>query len=145
MHDIVHYVHALLATCVNPRDFHGVNVVKLLKKSMGRRQTRGLFVSPLAHLALCNAGDAADPHLRRLKNMAYRRNDEPRWLGEFSSFQAIHASSDCSTPFGALQFSARPCKWIIHANHTTGDFNPLRLPFPPLSGESFTAPPQYPR
>ncbi|GBN36859.1 Uncharacterized protein CG3556 [Araneus ventricosus] len=80
MHDIVHYVHALLATCVNPRDFHGVNVVKLLKKSMGRRQTRGLFVSPLAHLALCNAGDAADPHLRRLKNMAYRRNDEPRWL-----------------------------------------------------------------
>ncbi|KAF8776829.1 hypothetical protein HNY73_013772 [Argiope bruennichi] len=80
MHDLVHYVHALLATCVNPRDFHGVNVVKLLKKAMGRRQTKGLFVSPLAHLALCNAGDAADPHLRRLKNMAYRRNEEPRWL-----------------------------------------------------------------
>ncbi|GFW84526.1 uncharacterized protein TNCV_457071 [Trichonephila clavipes] len=81
MHDLVHYVHSLLATCTNPRDFHGVNVVKLLKKAMGRRQMKGLFVSPAAYLALCNAGDAPDNYLRRLKNMAYKKNDEPRWLG----------------------------------------------------------------
>ncbi|GFR12386.1 uncharacterized protein TNCT_540591, partial [Trichonephila clavata] len=80
MHDLVHYVHSLLATCTNPRDFHGVNVVKLLKKAMGRRQMKGLFVSPSAYLALCNAGDAPDNYLRRLKNMAYKKNDEPRWL-----------------------------------------------------------------
>ncbi|KAG8177610.1 hypothetical protein JTE90_004716 [Oedothorax gibbosus] len=81
MHDLAHYSHALLSSCLDPRDFHGVNVLRLLKKSMSRRLHKHLFVSPLGYLALCNAGEAfTEAHRRRIRNMAYRRSDEPRWL-----------------------------------------------------------------
>lgn len=80
IHDLIHYVHALLATCNSPKDFHGVNIVRLLKRTIAQRQMKGLFVNPSAYLALCNAGDFSDSYLRKLKNMAYRRSEEQRWL-----------------------------------------------------------------
>ncbi|XP_054725003.1 cobalamin binding intrinsic factor-like [Uloborus diversus] len=80
MLELAHYVHALIATCHNPRDFHGVNVLKMLKKAMADRQARGLFVSPIAYVALCNANEFSDSYIRKMKNMAYRRSEEQRWL-----------------------------------------------------------------
>nr|XP_015921920.1 uncharacterized protein CG3556 isoform X2 [Parasteatoda tepidariorum] len=80
MHELVHYIHAMIVTCSNPRNFHGVNIIKLLKKSISKRQSKGLFVNPVAYLALCNSGDMPDSYIKRLKNMAFRRSEEPRWL-----------------------------------------------------------------
>lgn len=82
VHDLIHYIHALVATCSNPKDFHGVNVVRLLKRAIAQRQNKGLFINPVAYLALCNAGDFNDSYLKKLKNMAYRRSEEQRWLGK---------------------------------------------------------------
>ncbi|XP_035216272.1 uncharacterized protein CG3556-like [Stegodyphus dumicola] len=80
MHELSHYIHALVVTCNNPKNFHGVNIVKLLKKSVAQRQAKSLLVNPIAYLALCNAGEFSDSYIRKLKNMAYKRSVEQRWL-----------------------------------------------------------------
>lgn len=74
------YINALLATCSDPRNFHGVNLVKMLKVEVKYILARGLFVNPLAYLALCNADDLSDEYISRIKNVAYRRSEEPMWL-----------------------------------------------------------------
>ncbi|GFY67591.1 uncharacterized protein TNIN_480001 [Trichonephila inaurata madagascariensis] len=51
------FVNALIATCQDPRDFHGWDLTELIRGTIGKltQRTRFPFVSPLVYLSLCLA------------------------------------------------------------------------------------------
>ncbi|GBM63828.1 hypothetical protein AVEN_193630-1 [Araneus ventricosus] len=52
------FIHALLATCHDPRDFYGNNLVKRLKEQVENSQN---ISHPISYLALCNAHESWPP------------------------------------------------------------------------------------
>ncbi|GFY72798.1 low-density lipoprotein receptor-related protein 2 [Trichonephila inaurata madagascariensis] len=48
------YIHALLATCMDPNDFYGENLVQILRRKMEENTN---YTNPFQILVLCNAGD----------------------------------------------------------------------------------------
>ncbi|GBM63838.1 Uncharacterized protein CG3556 [Araneus ventricosus] len=63
------FIHALLATCHDPRDFYGNNLVKRLKEQVENSQN---ISHPISYLALCNAHESwplkADSDLKSILN-----------------------------------------------------------------------------
>lgn len=47
------YINALLATCQDPRNFLGRNLVEILNKRRNTLQEHQRFVNPLIYLTLC--------------------------------------------------------------------------------------------
>ncbi|GBO43130.1 hypothetical protein AVEN_210674-1 [Araneus ventricosus] len=52
------FIHALLATCHDPRDFYGNDLVKRLKEQVENSQN---VSHPISYLALCNAHESWPP------------------------------------------------------------------------------------
>ncbi|GBN06678.1 hypothetical protein AVEN_56727-1 [Araneus ventricosus] len=48
------YIHALLVTCIDPKDFYGEDLVLKLRR---RVETAGNYTNPFQIIVLCNAGD----------------------------------------------------------------------------------------
>ena len=51
--ELASYVNAFLVTCVNPREFHGHDIIKELRNRVDREN----YTNPYVFLALCNAGE----------------------------------------------------------------------------------------
>ncbi|XP_023233388.1 uncharacterized protein CG3556-like isoform X2 [Centruroides sculpturatus] len=49
---MIQYIHGRLATCRNPYNFNGYNLIKALNDKM----SEDVYINPSAYLALCNAG-----------------------------------------------------------------------------------------
>ncbi|GBN54103.1 hypothetical protein AVEN_69434-1 [Araneus ventricosus] len=70
------YIHALLVSCMDLRDFYGYDLVRELRK---RVEAGGNYTNPFLILALCNAGDAMTARDIERVTTAYDSQHRPLW------------------------------------------------------------------
>lgn len=75
-YEIASYVHAFLATCSNPRDFQGFDLVKLLEETLRNSKS----INPMVALVICNAnGTLSHQQIWKLVEI-FSKNDLPYWI-----------------------------------------------------------------
>ncbi|KAG8176908.1 hypothetical protein JTE90_012852 [Oedothorax gibbosus] len=75
--DLASFIHALLVTCIDPRDFHGKDLVSELRRKVEDSATT---TNPFDILALCNAGDKmTEKDVERI-TAAYNNRSRPFWI-----------------------------------------------------------------
>ncbi|GBN43187.1 hypothetical protein AVEN_66993-1 [Araneus ventricosus] len=72
------YIHALLVSCVDPRDFYGDDLVQELRRRVEASEN---YTNPFLILALCNAGDAMTVRDVERVTAAYDSQHRPFWTG----------------------------------------------------------------
>ncbi|GFY52102.1 gastric intrinsic factor [Trichonephila inaurata madagascariensis] len=70
------YIHAMLAACIDPRDFYGLNLVQELRK---RTEANANYTNPFQILVLCNAGDKMTTRDVEEVIAAYDSQHRPFW------------------------------------------------------------------
>ncbi|CAL1278013.1 unnamed protein product [Larinioides sclopetarius] len=70
------YIHAMLVTCIDPKDFYGENLVLELRK---RVEAAGNYTNPFQILALCNAGDTMTAKDVERVITAFESEHRPFW------------------------------------------------------------------
>ncbi|XP_054707058.1 uncharacterized protein CG3556-like [Uloborus diversus] len=74
--DLALYINAMLVTCIDPRNFHGHDLVSELRKSVEEEK----FTNPFEIIALCNAGDTmTSKDVGRILT-AYNSEHRPFWI-----------------------------------------------------------------
>lgn len=65
------YIHALLATCINPRNFQGFDLVEILEERMKDSDS----VNPMVALAICNCnGTLSTTQITELRDLLFKEN-----------------------------------------------------------------------
>ena len=78
--DLSLYIHALMVSCANPRNFHGRDLVSELRSDV---ESNNGTVGPFELLVLCNAGDAmSNKDVQRLAAI-FDSQYRPFWTGQF--------------------------------------------------------------
>ncbi|GFX30282.1 uncharacterized protein TNCV_1963891 [Trichonephila clavipes] len=72
--DLALYINALMASCRDPRNFYGNDLVGTLRNSVNYAQNVGKFVNPAVYLTLCLNNFIAHEDVRRLHEILYSRN-----------------------------------------------------------------------
>ncbi|GFX30284.1 low-density lipoprotein receptor-related protein 1 [Trichonephila clavipes] len=72
--DLALYINALMASCRDPRNFYGNDLVGTLRNSVSYAQNVGKFVNPAVYLTLCLNNFIAHEDVRRLHEILYSRN-----------------------------------------------------------------------
>ncbi|CAL1298595.1 unnamed protein product [Larinioides sclopetarius] len=75
-HELALYIHALLVACMDPRDFHGDDLVRELRRKV---EAAGNYTNPFLILALCNAGDTMTAKDVERVTTAYDSQHRPFW------------------------------------------------------------------
>ncbi|GBM99358.1 hypothetical protein AVEN_124423-1 [Araneus ventricosus] len=70
------YIHALLAACMDPKDFYGENLVLELRRSVEASEN---YTNPFQILVLCNAGDTMTTRDVEGVAAAYDSHHRPSW------------------------------------------------------------------
>ncbi|GFX37041.1 hypothetical protein TNCV_1175411 [Trichonephila clavipes] len=70
------YIHAMMAACMDPRDFFGKNLVLELRK---RTVENANYTSPFQILVLCNAGDTMTSKDVEKVTSAFNSQHRPFW------------------------------------------------------------------
>ncbi|GBN06674.1 hypothetical protein AVEN_56725-1, partial [Araneus ventricosus] len=71
------YIHAMLVTCMDPKDFYGDNLVLELRR---RVEAAGNYTNPYQILALCNAGDTMTARDVERVTAAFDSQHRPFWI-----------------------------------------------------------------
>ncbi|XP_054707056.1 uncharacterized protein CG3556-like [Uloborus diversus] len=74
--DLALYINALLVTCIDPKDFHGHDLVSDLRKRVEEKK----HANPIEIIALCNAGDTMTTKDVERISMAYNSQHRPFWI-----------------------------------------------------------------
>ncbi|XP_054708129.1 uncharacterized protein CG3556-like [Uloborus diversus] len=74
--DLALYINALLVTCIDPRDFHGHDLVSDLRKRVEGEK----YTNPIEIIALCNAGDTMTAKDVERISTAYNSQHRPFWI-----------------------------------------------------------------
>ncbi|GFY77785.1 sortilin-related receptor [Trichonephila inaurata madagascariensis] len=72
------YIHAMLAACMNPRDFFGKNLVLELRRMT---EENANYTNPFQILVLCNAGDTMTSKDVEKVTAAFNSQHRPFWTG----------------------------------------------------------------
>ncbi|CAL1278005.1 unnamed protein product [Larinioides sclopetarius] len=70
------YIHAMIVSCMDPKDFYGDNLVLELRR---RVEAAGNYTNPFQILALCNAGDTMTAKDVERVTIAYDSQHRPFW------------------------------------------------------------------
>ncbi|GFU23455.1 gastric intrinsic factor [Trichonephila clavipes] len=70
------YIHAMMAACMSPRDFYGLNLVQELRK---RTEANTNYTNPFQILVLCNSGDKMATRDVDRVMVAYDSQHRPFW------------------------------------------------------------------
>ncbi|GFR27485.1 uncharacterized protein TNCT_262021 [Trichonephila clavata] len=72
--DLALYINALMASCKDPRNFYGNDLVGTLRYSVSYAQNVGKFVNPAVYLTLCLNNYITYEDMKKLHEMLYSRN-----------------------------------------------------------------------
>ncbi|GFR12100.1 gastric intrinsic factor [Trichonephila clavata] len=83
------YIHAMMAACMDPRDFFGKNLVLKLRS---RTEENANYTNPFQILVLCNAGDIMTSKDVEKVTAAFNSRHRPFWTGMWLVIFTIHIS-----------------------------------------------------
>ncbi|PRD21991.1 UNVERIFIED_CONTAM: hypothetical protein NCL1_50298 [Trichonephila clavipes] len=72
--DIALYINALMASCRDPRNFYGNDLVETLRNRVSSTRNVGKFVNPAVYLTLCLNNDSTYDDTRSIHEILYSRN-----------------------------------------------------------------------
>ncbi|XP_035233179.1 uncharacterized protein CG3556-like [Stegodyphus dumicola] len=87
------YINALLATCGNPRNFHGTDLIEIFKQRVDAARNTGRFVSPVIYLTLCVSNATSSTDLKNLEEFHLSNNTNQNSI----SFHAMAALAEICT------------------------------------------------
>ncbi|GBM84128.1 hypothetical protein AVEN_218298-1, partial [Araneus ventricosus] len=72
--DLALYINALLASCKDPKNFYGENLVRTLRNGVDSAQRDAIFVNPSVYLTLCINNATIHDDTRTLHDLFVSRN-----------------------------------------------------------------------
>ncbi|GBO17863.1 hypothetical protein AVEN_226467-1 [Araneus ventricosus] len=122
------YIHALLVSCIDPRDFYGYNLVRELRR---RVEANGNYTNPFLILALCNAEDAMTAKDVERVTAAYDSQHRPFWTDSQAlssmALSCISSRSSVSVDERTLKDMLQELKRRQFRNGTVDNFRTTAL------------------
>lgn len=72
--DLALYINALSASCDNPKNFHGYDLVNILRHRTNDAKESSKFVTPFVYLVLCLHNASSYEDIVKLRDMLNDRN-----------------------------------------------------------------------
>lgn len=91
------FINGLLATCLNPRQFYGHDLVDKLKNQM--TESSANFTHPIAYLALCNANEPWPPRAPYDLSFVFNSRSDYRFIREIQAFAVMAVSCGYTRPY----------------------------------------------
>lgn len=76
--ELASYVNAFLVTCINPRNFHGYDIIQ----EMRNRVEKENYTNPYVLLALCNAGETITESDKKKLTDTFWNTHRTFWTGK---------------------------------------------------------------
>ncbi|GBM79306.1 Low-density lipoprotein receptor-related protein 2 [Araneus ventricosus] len=128
LQELALYIHGLLVTCMDPRDFYGDDLVRQLRN---RVEASGNYTNPFLILALCNAGDDMTTGDLERVTTAYDSQHRPFWTDSqalsIMALSCISSRSGVSVDEHTLENMLQELKRRQFRNGTVDNFRTTAL------------------